>query len=488
MYISNLSNLSLAALIYQAILPTTMVIADSCQVSRSEVQVALPIISRIMAYRLLVLASINQDMIGLPTLIDRFEPITQPAFATVDWRQGVTFAVANVIEPYTAMAKPLLFADEFAYQQSLGVLLARTQLSPKKIDKILAWVSLLSLKIIMDVVEKLSLPATKKWLTWQPSLLMQANDQTTSHELSWVTGYHDTLSQQSRLKQQHELYRYPSQDQQYIAQQLTDYLASRPFAIAPASTGKAINALRQPSPTSQPILTSHDIFASPAPTPKSHWMDVLQKYWIATTVVTSAVVFGVIGLIVHDSKPSPFDKTTSHSQSSLASTPKYHDVAIVKVASETTASQSVASQPASTSRIVQQPTITKPTLTTEVKDKKTKAPTDIKKSTDKKAVSDKSTSTKTQKPTHNAQSDTPTTTKATNTTVKKTKEIKNENLNATTAPTSTIKQSERKKTTNKSIDKSTDKKSADTAHKSDTKKSSDKTVSRTQNKTSNDRN
>ena len=81
----------------------------------------------------------------------------------------------------------------------------------------------------------------------------------------------------------------------------------------------------------QTALSASSIFAKPQVRKPAHWIDKLQKNWIATATVLSVAVFGGIGALVSlKDKPA-----ASHQPSAKMSVahPVYHDVAIVKVAS-----------------------------------------------------------------------------------------------------------------------------------------------------------
>lgn len=80
----------------------------------------------------------------------------------------------------------------------------------------------------------------------------------------------------------------------------------------------------------QTALSASNIFAKPQVRKPAHWIDKLQKNWIATATVLSVAVFGGIGALV-SVKDKPAATQTS-AEISVAQ-PVYHDVAIVKVAS-----------------------------------------------------------------------------------------------------------------------------------------------------------
>jgi hypothetical protein len=129
--------------------------------------------------------------------------------------------------------------------------------------------------------------------------------------------------------------------QQHIVQQITIYKASNFFNIAPMTIPQAhfnrqviSNGNRQinkaVTSNTQTALSASNIFAKPQVRKPSHWIDKLQKNWIATATLLSVAVFGGVGALV-----SVKDKPAATQLSAKMSVvrPVYHDVAIVKVAS-----------------------------------------------------------------------------------------------------------------------------------------------------------
>ena len=129
--------------------------------------------------------------------------------------------------------------------------------------------------------------------------------------------------------------------QQHIVQQMTIYKAANFFNIAPMTIPHAhfnrqviSNGNRQinkaVTSNTQTALSASDIFAKPQVRKSSHWIDKLQKNWIATATVLSVAVFGGVGALVSvKDKPA----ATQPSAKMSVAHPVYHDVAIVKVAS-----------------------------------------------------------------------------------------------------------------------------------------------------------
>ncbi|MBD3727447.1 MAG: hypothetical protein IE936_10325, partial [Moraxella osloensis] len=129
--------------------------------------------------------------------------------------------------------------------------------------------------------------------------------------------------------------------QQHIVQQMTIYKASNFFNIAPITIPHAhlnqhviSNDNRQinkaVTSNTQTALSASDIFAKPQVRKPSHWIDKLQKNWIATATVLSVTVFSGVGALVSvKDKPA----ATQPSAEMSVARPVYHDVAIVKVAS-----------------------------------------------------------------------------------------------------------------------------------------------------------
>ncbi len=344
---TDIACLSLPLILKETMLPAASVLMDTCHLTNLEVQYALSPITQLIAYQILAAAQESQPNTHVNTLDGLFElPIVQ-AFTQTSWQQGFNFTVIHHIQPTIAPLNQAFFLDNLQYQRILGALMAITQLPENKVALLLAWCVAISCKVLWDINRLLSAntvkqavqlqPAFKHWLAWQPTLFAAREVNSHFSALAWVAGYQDTISRQARQAELKDWQRYPSATQQHFAQLIQAYIASRPLAIVPQKINKtlmpATNSVTDPSLPPQ----TTDIFAVAQPRPKSQWVDNLQKYWIATAAGLSAVVFAGVGLITHPKQHSLFDKK---SQTLVASTPQYHDVAIIKVASEPQSSAS----------------------------------------------------------------------------------------------------------------------------------------------------
>lgn len=493
----NIAYLGLPTIFYQALSPATSVLMDICQLPWLAVKQTLPLISQLLGYHYLALSQtltlsptkvskVSQTQavksnsgsmaISATTSLDTLLKSTAcQSIKTLIGQDRLGFTQVKQLQQLIPRVKHAIFADNQAYQQMVGVLMAKTHLPATKIGLLLDWCGLLSLGVLADINFLLSDGDTPpknaqftswqlwlSWLSWQPLLLAQPlneNHITENHtpalptlvylpEFAWVTGYHDPFSQQTRQQQVKELFRYPTLIQQHVATLISDYLASRPYAIAPPLPPKktATVSLNQPSATlTNPSNPSqaHDIFAAP-PKTKLRWVDTLQKYWIATAVVASGLVFGGIGLFATSKQPSPFEPKKS---TAVASTPKYNDVAIIRVASEP--------QPAS--------------VTTGDNKKSANQKTDTNKlaTSDKKSVREKTTTAKTSEQT---------TPKHTNSTNLDKKSTTKPTVKSAAKPPSTDKKATSTKATAKPTEKTQDKR-ADKKKQNEVKTEKKSTVS-----------
>lgn len=474
-------NLSLTHCIHQALLPVASVLMDECGLSWLQIQQALPTVSEVLSHQLLANIEANGVYSTKPSLPLLESVLASPIIAEVnnlEWRHGVNFKSLDAMRLYLSPVTDTVFHKAPQYHQIIGVLIVHTQIGVEKLQTLLAWCTLFAIQILFGLKQYLSQPFSKpfskpisnqssmpslytNWLSWQPAMLAA----TQREDIMLVTGYTDTHSRRARLQQYHEILRRPTDEQLKVAELLYAFLATKPLAIAPMAAPKktkVTQATTHTSPVSLPVQsTQPDIFSAPPQSSQQRLSDKLQKYWIATAMVASGLVFGGIGLVTHSSSKSPFAKTASAPQPTQAA-PKYNDVAIMKVASQP-ASVSNSTMLASTSKSMNKD-VKKPTE--KLEDKNNDKNANSVKNDDKSSQKDKEQNANGQK----ADSQ-----KATN---QKTADKKRNEQKPTTKK-STDKQSGSKTGAQKKVDKkSTTNSESSTTKKTDDKKPSTKSSSK----------
>jgi len=230
-----------------------------------------------------------------------------------------------------------------------GVLLEKTHLP---LDNLLTiWQTITALAVInlADMISSLQNTIDSaqitEWLAMQPVFFMSPQDTGLMNAVGFRRAVSFQAMQQQQLKwsQIQNIADLPVY-QQHIIQQMAiykAYKASNFFNIAPITIPHAhfnqqviSNANRQinkaVTSNAQTALSASSIFAKPQVRKPAHWIDKLQKNWIATATVLSVAVFGGIGALVNvKDKPA----ATQPSAKMSVAHPVYHDVAIVKVGS-----------------------------------------------------------------------------------------------------------------------------------------------------------
>lgn len=326
-----------------ALPPLLPLVADESHVSICYLKKVMPELLKVVLYQLSAKIQQNPSLVHqtLPQVTDKNS--FTPEFLT---ENGINFVTLKQLSKSSPSIFEQWFDDETQKTMIAGVLLEKTHLP---LDNLLTiWQTITALAVInlADMISSLQktidLEQITEWLAMQPVFFMSPQDA----GLINAVGFRRAVSFQSMQQQQLTWSKIQNITdlpvyQQHVIQQMTIYKASNFFNIAPMTIPQAhfnrqviSNGNRQinkaVTSNAQTALSASDIFAKPQVRKPAHWIDKLQKNWIATATVLSVAVFGGIGALVSvKDKPAA---TQPLAEMSVAH-PVYHDVAIVKVAS-----------------------------------------------------------------------------------------------------------------------------------------------------------
>ena len=334
-----------------ALPPLLPIVADGSHISICYLKKVLPELLKIMLYQLS--AKIQQNPLlthqNLAQVTDKnsFTPEFFTAFVTKNLTEdGINFVTLKQLSKKSASIFEQLFDDETQKTMIAGVLLEKTHLP---LDKLLTiWQTITALAVInlADMISSLQnnidSAQITDWLAMQPVFFMSPQDIGLIDAVNFkrAVSFQAMQQQQLRWSKIQNITDLPVY-QQHIIQQMAIYKASNFFRIAPMTIPQAhfnqqviskgnrqIN--KAVTANTQTALSASSIFAKTQVRKPSHWIDKLQKNWIATATVLSVAVFGGVGALV-----SVKDKPAATQPSAKISVahPVYHDVAIVKVAS-----------------------------------------------------------------------------------------------------------------------------------------------------------
>ena len=334
-----------------ALPPLLPLVADGSHVSICYLKKVMPELLKVVLYQLSAKIQQNPSSIHqtLPQVTDknRFTPEFFTALVTKNLTEnGINFVTLKQLSKNSPSIFEQLFDDETQKTMMAGVLLEKTHLP---LDNLLTiWQTITALAVInlADMISSLQNTIDSaqitEWLAMQPVFFLSPQDT----GLINAVGFRRAVSFQAIQQQQltwskiQNIADLPVY-QQHIVQQITIYKASNFFNIAPMTIPQAhfnrqviSNGNRQinkaVTSNTQTALSASDIFAKPQVRKPSHWIDKLQKNWIATATVLSVAVFGGVGALVSvKDKPA----ATQLSAEMSVAHPVYHDVAIVKVTS-----------------------------------------------------------------------------------------------------------------------------------------------------------
>ena len=323
--------------------PLLPLVADESHLSICYLKKVMPELLKVVLYQLSAKIQQNPSLVHqtLPQVTDKNS--FTPEFLT---ENGISFVTLKQLSKNSPSIFEQLFDDETQKTMIAGVLLEKTHLP---LDNLLTiWQTITALAVInlADMISSLQntidSAQTTEWLAMQPVFFMSPEDA----GLINAVGFRRAVSFQSMQQQQLKWSKIQNITdlpvyQQHIVQQMTIYKASNFFNIAPMTIPQAhfnrqviSNGNRQinkaVTSNAQTALSASDIFAKPQVRKPAHWIDKLQKNWIATATVLSVAVFGGAGALVSvKDKPA----ATQPSAEMSVARPVYHDVAIVKVAS-----------------------------------------------------------------------------------------------------------------------------------------------------------
>ena len=331
--------------------PLLPIVADGSHVSICYLKKVMPELLKVVLYQLSAKIQQNPSLIHqtLPQVTDK-NSLTPEFFTTLFTKNltenGINFATLKQLSKNSPSIFEQWFDDETQKTMIAGVLLEKTHLP---LDNLLTiWQTITALAVInlADTISSLKNTIDSaqitEWLAMQPVFFLSPQDTGLINALGFrrAVSFQAIQQQQltwSKIQNITDLPVY----QQHIIQQMTIYKASNFFNIAPMTIPQAhfnqqviSNANRQISKAvtanTQTALSASSIFAKTQVRKPSHWIDKLQKNWIATATVLSVTVFGGAGALV-----SVKDKPAATQPSAKISVahPVYHDVAIVKVTS-----------------------------------------------------------------------------------------------------------------------------------------------------------
>lgn len=334
-----------------ALPPLLPIIADGSHVSICHLKKVLPELLKVVIYQLSAKIQQNPSLTHrtLPQVTDKnsFTAEFSTALVTKNLTEnGINFVTLKQLSKSSPSIFEQWFDDETQKTIIAGVLLEKTHLPLDKLLTIWQTITALALINLADMISSLQNNIDSgqitEWLAMQPVFFMSPQDTGLINAVGFRRAVSFQAIQQQQLKWSkiQNIADLPIY-QQHIVQQMTIYKASNFFNIAPMTIPHAhfnqhvtSNANRQINKAvrsnAQTALSTSDIFAKPQVRKPAHWIDKLQKNWIATATVLSVAVFGGIGALVSvKDKPA----ATQPSAKMSVAHPVYHDVAIVKVAS-----------------------------------------------------------------------------------------------------------------------------------------------------------
>ena len=331
--------------------PLLPIVADGSHVSICYLKKVVPELLKVMLYQLSAKIQQNPSLIHqtLPQVTDEYDFVLELLVTLVTKNfieNSSNFVTLKQLSKKSASIFEQWFDDETQKTMIAGVLLEKTHLPLDNLLTIWQTITALASINLADIISSLQKTMDSaqitEWLVMQPVFFMSPEDTGLINALGFRRAVSFQAIQQQQLKWSkiQNIADLPVY-QQHIVQQMTIYKASNFFNIAPMTIPQAhfnqqviSNDNRQinkaVTSNTQTALSASNIFAKPQVRKPAHWIDKLQKNWIATATVLSVAVFGGVGALVSvKDKPA----ATQPSAKMSVARPVYHDVAIVKVAS-----------------------------------------------------------------------------------------------------------------------------------------------------------
>ena len=331
--------------------PLLPIVADGSHVSICYLKKVVPELLKVVLYQLSAKIQQNSSLTpqNLAQVTDEYDFVLELLVTLVTENfieNSSNFVTLKQLSKKSASIFEQLFDDETQKTMIAGVLLEKTHLPSDKLLTIWQTITALASINLADIISSLQNTIDSgqinEWLVMQPVFFMSPQDTGLMNAVGFKRAVSFRAIQQQQLKWSKiqnvaDLPVY----QQHIIQQMAIYKASNFFNIAPMTIPQAhfnqqvtSNANRQISKAvtanTQAATSASNIFAKTQVRKPSHWIDKLQKNWIATATVLSVAVFGGVGALVSvKDKPA----ATQPSAKMSVAHPVYHDVAIVKVAS-----------------------------------------------------------------------------------------------------------------------------------------------------------
>ncbi|VXB33780.1 conserved hypothetical protein [Enhydrobacter sp. AX1] len=334
-----------------ALPPLLPLVADESHVSICYLKKVMPELFKVVLYQLSAKIQQNPSLIhqNLAQVTDEYDFVLELLVTLVTKNfieNSSNFVTLKQLSKNSQSIFEQLFDDETQKTMIAGVLLEKTHLP---LDNLLTiWQTITALAVInlADMISSLQNTIESRqiteWLVMQPVFFMSPQDTGLMNAVGFrrAVSFQAMQQQQLRWSQIQNVADLPVY-QQHVIQQMAIYKESNFFNIAPMTIPHAhlnqhviSNGNRQISKAvtsnTQTATSASDIFAKPQVRKPAHWIDKLQKNWIATATVLSVAVFGGVGALV-SVKDKPAATQTSTEMS--VAHPVYHDVAIVKVAS-----------------------------------------------------------------------------------------------------------------------------------------------------------
>lgn len=438
--------------------PLYPIIADQCQTSILSAKHAIAPMFDIIAYQLLKKTT--------PSKTQTFQPLASllkdKTLTSFDIQDALRFKNLPQLKINQAKISEHFFSKQ-QHQMIMGYLLAKSPLTSPQLQNLLAWTTLLSLKLLHDFCsQKHPSALTEKQLTqWRDYQIFALASVDTPSVLQIIDLENNFNLSQSR---QHTDYLNNQPHIQAILQNMVDFVAQHPLNKPSNTNYQNLPVDTKPAPVKKLLIIDgavddsyNDYIFQPITPPRLTWLEYLQKYWIATSIVLSGVVFGTMNFIMPDksNKTTAQPTTVKSSQNTANSQTRYNDVAIVKVASSAETTDTSDKKVANTS---EKSATVKPVVTA-TKTEKTK-PTE-------KATADKTDKTESKrKETEKQKSDTKNSDKRTTDTKsnekgKKASDNKTDNKDTSKKTTDKTDKKSVEKTANTNKDNKTDNKSSD---------------------------